>query len=88
MSRRDRRSLRWLYLAQRVTRRVRIVVFDEDEDEIERIAEVYEHRQIELLKSLITWISLFCFQRNVHAKIQLLLSSRHGVSPGAKEVGR
>jgi len=57
-------------------------------DEVEWIVEVFEYHQVKFLKSLITWISLFCFQWNVHAKIQLLLSSRHGVSPGAKEVGR
>jgi hypothetical protein len=36
---------------------------------------------------LIVWISLFFFQGKVHASIQLLLSFRHGVSPGAKELG-
>lgn len=45
------------------------------------------HLQILFIKSLITLTSLFCFQGNVHAKIHLLLSLRHGVSPGAREVG-
>lgn len=36
---------------------------------------------------LITWISLFFFQWKVHASIRVLLSFRHGVSPGAKELG-
>jgi hypothetical protein len=43
--------------------------------------------QIEFLKPLIVWISLFFSRRKVHASIHLLLSFRHGVSPGAKELG-
>jgi hypothetical protein len=36
---------------------------------------------------LIVVIYLFFYRANVHANIPLLLSSRHGVSPGAKKVG-
>ena len=39
------------------------------------------------LKSLIVWISLFCFRGKDRARIHALLSLRHGVSPGAKELG-
>lgn len=57
-------------------------------DEIERITEAYQRRQVKFLKSLIVLLYLLCFREMIHAKIHLLLSLRYGVSPGGKEVGR